>query len=204
LQVAAKEEMKDTDKKDTDKKDTDRKDTDKKDTDKKKQTTSPFQMWAKEHRAQVKEEMGGKLTAQELVKEMALRWKALNKQSKLSFKRKAPVDGEGSSSSSPPEDKENTRRGSSKKSRLDKKASPKSKGACGAFHFFLSEARAWIRMESVDKMSAKQIHELALHEWEALPAEDMQKYVEMAVEDAQRIRRKKPSSETPEVEAGAE
>jgi hypothetical protein len=46
LQVAVKEEMKDTDKKDTHKKDTDRKDTDKK-----KQTTSPFQMWAKEHRA---------------------------------------------------------------------------------------------------------------------------------------------------------
>jgi len=86
FQVEAEEEMKYTDKKDTAKKDTDKKDTDKKDTDKKKQTTSPFQMWAKEHRAQVKEEMGGKLTAQELVKEMALRWKALDKQSKLSYK----------------------------------------------------------------------------------------------------------------------
>jgi hypothetical protein len=54
-------------------------------------------------------------------------------------------------------------------------------------------------MESVDKMSAKQIHQLALHEWEALPSEDMQKYVEMVVEDAQRIRREKLSSETPDI-----
>jgi len=58
-------------------------------------------------------------------------------------------------------------------------------------------------MESVDKMSAKQIHQLALHEWEALPAEDMQKYVEMAVENAQRIRREKPSSEVRDMRKSA-
>jgi hypothetical protein len=49
-------------------------------------SSSPFQVWAKEHRALVREETGGKLTAQELAKELARRWKALDKQEKSSYK----------------------------------------------------------------------------------------------------------------------
>jgi hypothetical protein len=43
----------------------------------------------------------------------------------------------------------------------------------------------------VDKRSARQVHELALREWEVMDLEARQKYVEMAVEDAQRVRREK-------------
>jgi hypothetical protein len=45
-----------------------------------------LQAWVKEHRALVKEETGGKLTTQELAKELARRWKALDKQEKSSYK----------------------------------------------------------------------------------------------------------------------
>jgi hypothetical protein len=45
-----------------------------------------LQAWVKEHRTLVKEETGGKLTAQELAKELARRWKALDKQEKSSYK----------------------------------------------------------------------------------------------------------------------
>ncbi len=37
----------------------------------------------------------------------------------------------------------------------------------------------------------RQVHELALREWEVMDLEARQKYVEMAVEDAQRVRREK-------------
>jgi hypothetical protein len=43
----------------------------------------------------------------------------------------------------------------------------------------------------VDKRSVRQVHELALREWEVMDLEARQKYVEMAVEDAQRVRREK-------------
>jgi hypothetical protein len=45
-------------------------------------SSSPFQVWVKEHRALVKEETGVKLTA----KELARRWKALDKQEKSTYK----------------------------------------------------------------------------------------------------------------------
>ncbi len=45
-----------------------------------------LQAWVKEHRTLVKEETGGKLTTQELAKELARRWKALDKQEKSSYK----------------------------------------------------------------------------------------------------------------------
>jgi len=49
-------------------------------------SSSPFQVWVKEHRALVKEETGGKLTAKELAKELARRWKTLDKQEKSTYK----------------------------------------------------------------------------------------------------------------------
>ncbi len=45
-----------------------------------------LQAWVKEHRTLVREETGGKLTTQELAKELARRWKALDKQEKSSYK----------------------------------------------------------------------------------------------------------------------
>jgi hypothetical protein len=67
-------------------------------------SSSPFQVWVKEHRALVEEETGGKLTAQELTKELARRWKVLDKQEKSSYERKRFTDGEESTS----DDKENS------------------------------------------------------------------------------------------------
>jgi hypothetical protein len=78
------------------------------------------------------------------------------------------------------EDKENSGHGSKKRSKMDK------------------EAGARIRR------GVRQVHELALREWEALALEARQKYIEMAVEDAQRVRREKQLPQTPEAGDNAE
>ncbi len=163
-------------------------------------SSSPFQAWVKEHRALVKEETGGKLTTQELAKELARRWKALDKQDKLSYKRKSSVEGEASSL----DDKENSGRGSNKRSKMNKEAGARIRRARDAFQFYLLEAGTRIRAEAVDKRSVRQVHELALREWEALAQEARQKYVQMAVEDAQRVRREKQLPQAPEAGDNAE
>jgi high mobility group protein B2 len=49
-------------------------------------TPSAFLTWAREHKAAVKEELGGNVTSQLLSKELARRWKGLDKAKKASYK----------------------------------------------------------------------------------------------------------------------
>jgi hypothetical protein len=65
--------------------------------------------------------------------------------------------------------------------------------ARNAFQFYLLEAGSRICAEAVDKRSAKQVHGLAFREWVALAVESRQKYIEIAVEDVQRVCREKQS-----------
>ena len=58
----------------------------------KQSSSSPFQVWSREHRGVVKEEMGGKVTSLELNKELARRWKALDKTTKVSYKVSSILD----------------------------------------------------------------------------------------------------------------
>lgn len=63
------------------------------------------------------------------------------------------------------------------------------------FHFYLLEATSKIRAESVDKLTSKQILQIAQTQWAGLTDEQKQKFTEEALEDVQKFRREEKLSE---------
>lgn len=141
----------------------------------------PFQTWAREQRAQVREELGGPTaTSLAVNRELAIRWKALDKETKASYKTKR-ISESGSAS----EDKENaTATSPAKKPRLAKVQRPRD-----SFHHYLIEMSRKIRAESVDKMSHKQILEVARQRWDSLTPGEQQIYHQRAQQEEEEAQR---------------